>query len=52
MLHDEFGSQGYTIPRSEAAFCMVRFFGFFRADAAKIADMWGFELELTNERSK
>ena len=52
MLHDEFGTQGYTIPHHEAKYCLVRFFGYFRADAAKIADMWGVENVHTNERSR
>ena len=52
MLHDEFGEQGYTIPHHEAKYCFVRFFGYFRADAAKIADMWGYENNHNNQRSK
>ena len=52
ILHDEFGPQGYTVPHHEAKYCLVRFFGFFRADAAKIADMWGVENVHTNQRSR
>jgi len=51
MLHELYG-EGYTIPRTEAQYCFVRFFGYFRADAAKIADMWGYENFHNNERSK
>ena len=41
ILHRNFGDMGYTIPTAEAKYCFVKFIGFFRADAAKIASYWG-----------
>ena len=37
ILNGHFGQMGYTVPTVEAKFCLVKFIGFFRADAAKIA---------------
>ena len=41
ILHGHFSGLGYTIPTVEAKYCLVKFIGFFRADAAKIASYWG-----------
>ena len=38
----------YPIPTSEARFCLVKFIGFFRSDAAKIAKYWNREVKLDN----
>ena len=42
---------GYTIPTAEAKYCLVKFIGFFRADAARIAVYWGREMKVNNQRS-
>ena len=42
----------YPVPQSEAKYCLIKFVGFFRSDAAKIAQYWGHELEFNNARSR
>ena len=52
ILSNHFTPLGYTIPSTEAKFCLVRFAGFFSAQAAKIASLWGKEAHCDNSRSK
>ena len=52
ILSEQYLAMGYPIPQSEAKYCLVKFIGFFRADAAKIAEYWGRDLQVSNERSK
>ena len=47
-----FGNQGYTIPTNEACYCLVRTAACFRADARKVCQYWGAELNVDNTRSK
>ena len=41
ILHRNFSGMGYAIPTAEAKYCLVKFIGYFRSDAAKIAAYWG-----------
>ena len=52
ILHEMYGSQGYTIPRKIADFNLVKKMAKSRPDAAKIVDIWGIENVYNNERSK
>ena len=51
-LNEQFAHLGYTIPTAESRYCLVKFFGYFRADAAKVAVYWGREMHLNSQRSK
>ena len=48
ILQGHFGPMGYNIPTAEAKYCLVKFVGFFRSDAAKIAAYWGREMKVNN----
>ena len=51
ILHGNFAEMGYSIPTSEAKYCLVKFIGWFRADAKKIAQLWNKEIKCDNTRS-
>lgn len=51
-LHSQFSQMGYSIPTGEACYCLVKTIGCCRADARKIASMWGREINVSNKRSK
>jgi len=40
ILREHFSQFGYTIPDSEAKYCLIKFAAYFRSDAAKAAQMW------------
>ena len=52
ILHEKYGHQGYTIPRTEAKRCLVKFASFFNREAAAALMFWGREFHGDNSRSK
>ena len=52
VLRGNFAHYGYSIPESEARFCLVKFASFFMSDAAFVAKVWGREFPVDTTRSK
>lgn len=48
VLHRNFSPMGYNIPTNEAKYCFIKFAGWFRADAKKIATYWGRQVVTNN----
>ena len=52
ILNEKYGPMGYTIPQTEAAYCILKFFSLFSSEAKAAAKMWGREFTADNSRSR